>query len=54
VKALAELHERAAIVTRHGLWTKFYVRGLSPEKAAELAATEYNNSHRPKWAKGRR
>ena len=37
-KALQKLHERAARVTRDGFWTRCYVRNLSPEKAAELAA----------------
>jgi hypothetical protein len=38
--------EATAIPERE--WIKLYVRGLTPEEAAERAATEYNNSHRPK------
>jgi hypothetical protein len=52
VKALQKLHERAARVTRDGFWTRCYVRNLSPEKAAELAAQEYESTHRPKMGEG--
>jgi hypothetical protein len=44
----------AAAVTRDGLWTRLYVRGLGPKQAAELAAREYDATHRPDWIKGRR
>jgi hypothetical protein len=47
VKALQKLHWSAAAVTRDGLWTKLYVRGFSPEKAAELAEREYDSTHSP-------
>ena len=53
MKALQKLHAPAVAVTREGLWTKLYTRRLKPEEAAEHAATEYNNSHRPKWTKKR-
>jgi hypothetical protein len=52
-KALVKLHILAAAVTRDGLWTRLYVRGHSPKKAAELAAQEYDSTHRPKWTKKR-
>jgi hypothetical protein len=42
VKALQKLHWSAAAFTRDGLWIKLYVRGFSPEKAAKLAAREYD------------
>jgi hypothetical protein len=45
VKALQKGHERAARVTRDGFWTRCYVRNLSPQKAAELAAREYDSTH---------
>jgi hypothetical protein len=54
VKALQKLHERAARVTRDGFWTRCYVRNLSPEKAVELAAREYDATHAPDWLKRRR
>jgi hypothetical protein len=54
VKALAEVHERAATVTRDGFWTRLYVRGLDPDEAAKAAAREYDATHRPDWAKRRR
>jgi hypothetical protein len=54
VKALQKLHERAARVTRDGFWTRCYVRNLSPEKAAELAACEYDSTHPAAWVKRRR
>jgi hypothetical protein len=53
-KALQKLHERAARVTRDGFWTRCYVRNLSPEKAAELAAREYDGTHPAAWVKRRR
>jgi hypothetical protein len=40
VKALQKRHERAAIVTREGMWTRAYIMRLDPAKAAELAARE--------------
>jgi hypothetical protein len=52
VKALQKLHERAARVTRDGFWTRCYVRNLSPEKAAELAAREYDSTHPAAWVRG--
>ena len=45
---------RAATVKRDGLWTRLYVRGFSPEDAAQAAAREYAATHRPDWTKGRR
>jgi hypothetical protein len=54
VKTLQKLHERAARLTRDGFWTRCYVRNLSPEKAAELAAREYDSTHPPDWIKSRR
>jgi hypothetical protein len=53
MKALQKLHERAAAVTRQALWTKLYIRGFSPEEAAELARREYGSTHRPEWVKRR-
>jgi hypothetical protein len=53
-KALVKLHVLAAAVTRDGLWTRLYVRGHSPKKAAELAAREYDSAHPPAWVKKRR
>jgi hypothetical protein len=49
-----KLHVLAAAVTRDGLWTRLYVRGHSPKKAAELAAREYDSAHPPAWVKKRR
>jgi hypothetical protein len=54
VKALTKLHAPAAAVTRDGLWTKLYVRGFSPKKAAELAEREYRSARPPDWIKRRR
>jgi hypothetical protein len=54
VKPLQKLHERAVRSTRDGFWTRCYVRNLSPEKAAELAAREYDAMHPPNWIKRRR
>jgi hypothetical protein len=54
VKALQKRHGRAARVTRDGFWTRCYVRNLSSEKAAELAAREYDATHPPDWLKRRR
>jgi hypothetical protein len=51
VKALQKLHERAA---RDGFWTRCYVRNVTPEKAAELAAREYDATHPASWIKKRR
>jgi hypothetical protein len=50
-RALQKLHERAARVTRDGFWTRCYVRNLSPERAAQLAAREYDSTHPPDWIK---
>jgi hypothetical protein len=50
VLALA-VHQRAATVTRDAYWTRLYIRGLSPEEAAQAAAREYDATHRPDWAK---
>jgi hypothetical protein len=33
--------------------TRLFIRGCTPEEAAERAATEYNNSHRPKWVRNK-
>jgi hypothetical protein len=52
VKACQKLHERAARVTRDGFWTGCYVRNLSPEKVAELAAREYDSTQPPSWPRG--
>jgi hypothetical protein len=46
-----KLHERAA---RDGFWTRCYVRNVTPEKAAELAAREYDATHPASWIKKRR
>ena len=54
VKALQKLHERAAAVTRDGLWTRAYILRLAPAEAAELAAREYDSTHPPAWVKRRR
>ena len=51
VKALHRLHAPAAMVTRDGLWTRFYVRGFSPKQAAELAEREYYSTQPPSWLK---
>jgi hypothetical protein len=52
-KQLRDRHDipTAAIPERE--WTRLFIRRFSPEEAAERAATEYNNSHRPKWVKKR-
>ena len=47
VKALAELHERAAVAMRERDWRNLYVRGFSPGEAAAHAARDYNSTHRP-------
>jgi hypothetical protein len=54
VKALRELHERAAVAMRERDWRNLYVRGLSPDEAASHAAREYDSTHRPDWVKTRR
>jgi hypothetical protein len=41
-------------VTRDGFWTQMLLRNLSPEKAAELAAREYDSTRPPDWIKRRR
>jgi len=51
--ALAKLHERAALAMRERDWRTLYVRGLSPDDAAQ-AAKDYAASHRPVWAKPKR
>ena len=53
-KALAQLHERAALMMRERDWRTLYVRGLSPDDAASHAARDYAASHRPEWAKNER
>jgi hypothetical protein len=45
-----KFHERAAMVTRDGFWTRLYVRGLDPDEAAKAAAREYDATHRPPMA----
>ena len=45
VKALAQVNGRAILTTRDGFWTRLYVRGLSPQQAAEMAAREYDATH---------
>jgi hypothetical protein len=52
VKVLQKLHERAVRSTRDGFWTRCYVRNLSPERAAELAAREYDATTRPTGSRG--
>jgi hypothetical protein len=55
VKALQQLHERAAVMMRERDLRNLYVRGLSPDEAAAHAAHDYNSTHRPEWAtKGQR
>ena len=54
VKALQRLHERAAVVTRDGLWTRAYILRLEPAQAAEMAAREYDATHPPAWVKRKR
>jgi hypothetical protein len=54
VKALAKVHERAAMMMRERDWRNLYVRGLSLDDAAKHAARDYAATHRPEWAKGRR
>jgi hypothetical protein len=54
VKALQKLHERAAAVTRDGIWTRAYILRLDPSEAAELAAREYDSTHPPDWIKRKR
>jgi hypothetical protein len=51
VLALAMVHQSAAAATHGGLWTRLYIRGFSPEQAAEMAARDYDA--RPDWAKRR-
>jgi hypothetical protein len=41
------INPRAARASRERLWTRAYVKNLSPEKAAELAALEYDNNNTP-------
>jgi len=36
-------------VTRESIWTRAYIMGLNPAKAAELAAREYDSTHPPSW-----
>jgi hypothetical protein len=50
---LQRRHEIAATSIPERTWTNLYIRRLAPKDAAERAATEYNNSHRPKWVKKR-
>jgi hypothetical protein len=52
VLALA-IHQRAAAVTRDSFWTRLYVRGFSPEQAAEMTARDYDATHRPERVKAR-
>ena len=54
VQALAQVNGRAILTTRDGFWTRLYVRGLSPEDAAQAAAREYASTHRPDLATQRR
>jgi hypothetical protein len=54
VKALQGINPGTARATGERVWTRAYVKHLSPEKAAELAALEYDNTHRPAWTKRRR
>jgi len=42
------MRERAP-VTRHAIWTKLYIGGLSPDDAAAPAVREYDSTHRPEW-----
>jgi hypothetical protein len=51
---LPKVHERAAVVTRDGFWTRLYVRGLSPDDAAKHAAREYDSTHPAASVKRRR
>jgi hypothetical protein len=46
--------KRTGATARDGFWTKLYVRGLSPNEAAEQAARQYDSTHRPAWIKKRR
>jgi len=54
MEALANVHQRAAMITRDGFWRRLYVRGLDPGEAAKAAAREYDATHRPDWANTRR
>jgi hypothetical protein len=53
-KALEPLNPRAARATSERIWTQAYVKHLRPEKAAELAAREYDATHPAIWVKRRR
>jgi hypothetical protein len=50
---LAKVHQHAVMTTHSYFWTQLYIRGFSPEQAAERAAREYKATHRPDWVKGR-
>jgi len=41
--ALENQHNTRRNVIRPGAWTKLYVRGMSPDEAAQRAATEASN-----------
>jgi hypothetical protein len=45
VRALQKLQWSAAAATRDGVWTNLYVRGFSPEEAANVAEREYHSAH---------
>jgi hypothetical protein len=47
-KALARDHGIAPARIPERIWTQLYIRRLDPNGAAARAATEYNNTHRPK------
>jgi len=60
--SLAALSRKEALQRDHGIaltaiaertWTQFYIRPLGPKEPAERAATEYNNSRRPRWMRRR-
>jgi hypothetical protein len=46
-RALANEHTTRPNVVRPGAWTKMYVRGMTPEEAAQRAATEARNKLPP-------
>ena len=47
-KALERDHGVAPAAIPERIWTQLYIRRLDPRGAAARAATEYNNTHRPK------
>jgi hypothetical protein len=47
VLALVMVHQQALTATHDSFWTQVYIRGLSPQQAAEMAAREYDATYPP-------